>query len=61
MITKEKLLKHIESFPSEMSYDDVIEKIRFIQILEERIEKSNNESNLLSEEEVDKEVESWFK
>lgn len=38
MITKEKLISHIELFPSELSIDESIEKLIFIDKLEERIQ-----------------------
>ena len=39
MISKEKLISQIESFPSELSIDELIDKLIFIDKLEERIQQ----------------------
>jgi hypothetical protein len=60
MLTKTKLRKHIESFPEEFSLDELIEKL----ILIEKIERGNDQSNnddILSESELDEEMNRWFK
>lgn len=60
MITKTKLKEQIEKFPEEFSIDDLIERL----ILIEKIEKGNQQSlkgEVISEQEMDKEVEKWFK
>ncbi|MEE9408884.1 MAG: hypothetical protein V3V28_12505 [Polaribacter sp.] len=60
MLTKTKLKEHIEKFPEEFSIDDLVERL----ILIEKIEKGNLQSlngEVVSEQELDKEVEKWFK
>lgn len=54
MITKTKLLKHIQKFPEEMSMEDLIEKLLFVEELEKRIAESDR-GEVISEEELKKE------
>lgn len=59
MWTKEKLKATIDSFPEELTVDEVIERL----ILMEKIEMGNEQSEkgqVISEEELDKEIERWF-
>ena len=60
MITKEKLQQHISNFPDQISIDELIEKLIFIDKLESRIESSNRDETI-SEEELDNEMKQWFK
>ncbi|WP_170124590.1 hypothetical protein [Algoriphagus yeomjeoni] len=53
MITKRKLLKHIQQFPEEMSMEELIEKLLFIEKLEKRIAESDT-GEVISEEELKK-------
>ena len=60
MITKTKLKEQIEKFPEEFSLDELIERL----ILIEKIEKGNKQSEnqeVISDENLDKEIEKWFK
>lgn len=60
MITKSKLKEHIKNLPEEFSINDLIERL----ILVEKIEKGNEQSlngEVVSENDLDKEVEKWFK
>jgi hypothetical protein len=59
MITKEKLKSHIETFPDNMSIDELIDRLIFVEKLEKRISESNN-GETLSEEDLKKEMEKWF-
>ncbi len=59
MLTKEKLIKHINDFPSEFTIDELIEKLIFIEKIEKRIELSENDETI-SEQELKKETEKWF-
>jgi len=60
MITKTKLKEQIDSFPEQFSIDDLIERLILIEKIEKG--KTQSESNeILSETEVDKEVDKWFK
>jgi predicted transcriptional regulator len=60
MLTKTKLREQIEKFPEEFSLDDLIDRL----ILIDKIERGNKQSEngeVISEEELDKEIEKWFK
>ncbi len=59
MITKEKLKKHIESFPDELSIDELIDRLVFFEKLEERIAQSEL-GETISEDVVKEEMKSWF-
>lgn len=59
MLTKEKLRATLDSFPEEFTVDELIERL----ILMEKIERGNEQSEkgqVISEEELDKEIEKWF-
>ena len=60
MITKEKLLKHIDSFPVELTIDELIDRLIFVEKLEHRIELSKK-NETISEKELQNETEEWFK
>ena len=45
MITKEKLLTHIETFPDNMSIDELIDRLIFVEKLEERLAQSKKNGN----------------
>ena len=59
MITKEKLQNYINEFPEEMSIDEVIEKLIFIDKLETRIRESKN-NEVIDEDEVKNDIDKWF-
>ena len=50
MITKEKLLAQIESFPENISIDELIDRLIFIEKLENRILESEKEETISEEE-----------
>ena len=59
MLTKAKLKEQIEKFPDEFSIDDLVEKL----ILTEKIETGNKQSEdgeVISESELENEIEKWF-
>ncbi len=60
MITKTALKRHIERFPEEFTVDELIERIIFIEKLEKRIQKSDD-NDIMSEEDLEKEMNQWFK
>ncbi len=60
MISKSKLKEQIESFPEEFSIDELVERL----ILVEKIERGNQQSEsgeIISESDLDSEIEKWFK
>jgi hypothetical protein len=60
MITKEKLKKHIEKFPDEMSIDDLIDRLVFVEKLENRISQSIK-GETITEEDLKSEMDKLFK
>lgn len=60
MISKAKLIEHIEKFPNELLIDELIEKLVFIDKLEKRIEESTS-NEVISEDELEDEIKAWFK
>jgi hypothetical protein len=59
MITKENLKKHIEKFPDEMSIDDLIDRLVFVEKLENRISQSKH-GETISDKDLKLEMEKWF-
>ena len=60
MITKEKLIKHANSFPDKLSIDELIDRLVFVEKLEKRIEQSKR-NETITEEELENEMKEWFK
>ncbi len=59
MITKKKLQEQIDSFPEQFSIDELIERL----ILIEKIgtgKKQSDKNEVLSEKDLDKEINKWF-
>ena len=59
MLTKTKLKEQIEGFPEQFSIDELIDRL----ILVEKIENGNKQSEngeVISESELDKEINAWF-
>jgi hypothetical protein len=59
MLTKERLKEQIDKFPEEFSIDELVEKL----ILIEKIETGNKQSEngeVISESEMENEMEKWF-
>ena len=59
MITKTKLKEQIDSFPEQISIEDLIERLILLEKIEEGIKQSKNDE-VLSEEEFDNELKKWF-
>ena len=60
MITKERLRNYIDRFPDEISIDELIDRLVFIDKLEIRITESDN-NDVVDEEDVKAEMEKWFR
>lgn len=58
-ITKEKLIKHIDDFPDEITIEEVIERLIFIEKLEERLQESDK-NEIINEEHLKNEIQKWF-
>ena len=59
MISKEKLQETLNQLPDSIELDDLIERLVFL----DKIEKGNNQSlldDVVSEEELDQNIEKWF-
>jgi len=62
MISKNKLKEHIDKFPEEeISIDELIDRLIFIEKLESRISISENGGYSISEESLKEEIEKWSK
>ena len=60
MITKAKLKEHIEKFPDSFSIEELIERLIFVDKLEQRIKQSEN-GEVISEEQLKAEMQTWLK
>lgn len=60
MITKEKLIKHVNKFPAKLSIDELIDRLIFVEKLEKRIEQSKK-GETITEQELENEMKEWFK
>lgn len=60
MISKEKILIELQHLPDQFSLEEFIERLIFLEKLEERIKESEDD-NVIDEELVNKEIEGWFK
>lgn len=58
MITKEAVKKSIKNLPDSFTIDELIEKLIFIEKLEEGI-KQSNENITVSNEDVKKMIDKW--
>lgn len=59
MITKTRLKEQIEQFPERFSIDELIDRLILIEKIDLGITQSAN-GEVLSEEELDKEITKWF-
>lgn len=60
MLTKAKLQKQIEKFPDEFSIDELVDSLILIEKVEKGAIQSGN-GDVISEAELDKEIQKWFK
>lgn len=60
MLTKAKLRKQIEKFPDEFSIDELVDSLIFIEKVDKGAIQSEN-GDVISEAELDKEIQKWFK
>ncbi|MEQ8927312.1 MAG: hypothetical protein RLO81_15945 [Fulvivirga sp.] len=62
MITKEKLKEQIDKFPDEeISIDELIERMVFIEKLEQRIKISEKGGKTISNDTLKEEISKWSK
>ena len=60
MLTKTKLLETLQKFPERFTIDELVDKL----ILIDKIERGNQQSEAgetIPDEEVDKEMQKWFR
>ena len=60
MVTKTILKQQLEKFPEEFSIDELVERLILIEKINKGIEQSKN-NEVISDEQLDKEIEEWFK
>lgn len=60
MITKTILKEQLDKFPEEFSIDDLVERLILIEKIDKGI-KESDENRVVSEKELDKEMNRWFK
>lgn len=60
MLTKNRVKEQIELLPDEFSIDELVDRLILIEKIE-RAEKQSNANETLSEEQLEKEMEKWFK
>ena len=59
MITKAKLKEQIDSFPEQFTIDELIERLIVVEKIEKGKAQSENDE-VLSEHELDQELNTWF-
>lgn len=59
MISKSKLKEQIEQLPDHFSIDELIDRLLFIEKIEKGKKQSEN-GEVISEEELDKDIKKWF-
>ena len=60
MLTKTNLKKQIDKLPEEFSIDELVERLILIEKIERGLEQSEK-GKLISEADLDKEIEKWFR
>lgn len=60
MLTKKRVKEQIELLPDEFSIDELVDRLILVEKIE-RAEKQSNTNETLSEEQLEKEMEKWFK
>lgn len=59
MLTKSLVKKQLEKLPEEFSLDEFIEQLILIQKIEKGLKDSEN-NTVISEEDLDRQVDKWF-
>ena len=60
MITKEKIIQHVNIFPDKLSMEELIDRLIFVEKLEKRIGQSEK-GETISEQELENEMKEWYK
>ena len=59
MLTKERVKEQIDKFPEEFSIDELVESLILIEKIETGIKQSEN-GDVISDREMEDEIEEWF-
>ncbi|PRY87938.1 hypothetical protein [Mongoliibacter ruber] len=59
MLNKAQVRTQLEKLPEEFTLDELVEQLILIQRIEKGLEDSR-EDRIISEEDLDKEIEKWF-
>ncbi|MFO7978968.1 MAG: hypothetical protein R6U64_09945 [Bacteroidales bacterium] len=60
MLKKSRVIETIEKFPEAFTIDELIEKLIFLEKVEQGIQQSKK-GEVISEEALDKEIQKWFR
>ena len=60
MLTKEKVINTIAALPESFSLDELVERMIVLEKIEKGI-KDSDEGNVITEEELDKQMKEWLK
>ncbi|MFT4523727.1 MAG: putative transcriptional regulator [Bacteroidia bacterium] len=60
MLTKEKIQKQLDEMPDEFSLDELIDRLIVIDKIQEGL-KDSLEGRTISNDDMKKEIDSWFK
>lgn len=60
MITKDEMVRAIQSLPEDATVRDAIERLEFIELIEQRIAEADA-GNVITQEEVERRVAAWLK
>jgi len=60
MLTKKIVQSHLADLPNEFSIDDLVERLILIEKIENGISQSEN-GDIISDSQLDKELQKWFK
>ena len=60
MLTKQQVKQQIDSLPETFSLDELIERLIFIKKVG-RAEKQSENNEVISNKQLDQEIEKWFK
>ncbi len=60
MLTKDKVIERVKKLPKEFSLDELIEELVVVEKIEKGLEQSAK-NEVISDEDLDKEIDKWFK
>lgn len=60
MLTRKKLKEQIDKFPEEFTIDELVERLILIEKVEKGMKQSER-GEIISDADLDKEIEKWFR